>query len=316
MTNDSELEPITGQRILVTGVTGWVAGPLATSLAAAGNEVFGAARFKDPDKRQEVVDAGVQPVAIDLARGNFDDVPHDLDLVLHFAVAKADNFDLAFKVNAEASGDLMEAAAQRSDKLRAFFHCSSTAVYAPSGQQPRVESDLLGDSHRPMPGMPTYSISKIAAEVLVKYQSRRLGVPTVIARLNVPYGDTYGWPLFHLMMMEHGMAIPVHVDAPTSYTPIHADDIAASIPYLLSYADAPARIVNWGGDEVVSVEEWSAFLGELSGLTPTFESTTATIPAIIPDLSLLHDAGFHSSVGWRDGFRRMVQTSRPDLLKH
>ena len=121
--------------------------------------------------------------------------------------------------------------------------------------------------------------------------------------------------MLHLMMMEHGMAIPVHVDGPTSYTPIHADDIAASIPHLLTYAEAPARIVNWGGDEVASIEEWAAYLGELSGLTPTFEPTTATIPAIIPDLTLLHDAGFRSSVGWRDGFRRMVTTSRPDLLK-
>jgi UDP-glucuronate 4-epimerase len=315
MLDTSDIKPITDKRILVTGATGWVAGPLAASLAAAGNEVFGAARFKDPDTRQPLIDAGVAPLPLDLVGGDFSDVPADLDLVLHFAVAKADNFDLAFKVNADASADLMEAAAERSDQLQAFFHCSSTAVYAPNGQEPRAETDLLGDSHRPMPGMPTYSISKIAAEVLVKYQSRKLGVPTVIARLNVPYGDTYGWPLFHLMMMEHGMAVPVHVDGPTSYTPIHADDIAASIPFLLSYASSPARIVNWGGDEVTSVEEWCEFLGELSGLTPKVEPTTATIPAIIPDLSLLHDAGFHSTVGWRDGFRRMVATSRPDLLK-
>ncbi len=309
------MEPMTGQRILVTGVTGWVAGPVATSLAAAGNEVFGVARFKDPEQRVPLEEAGVTPLAIDLASGDLSAVPADLDLVLHFAVAKADNFDIAFKINADASADLMEAAAERSDRLQAFFHCSSTAVYAPAGQEPRVETDLLGDSHRPMPGMPTYSISKIAAEVLVKYQARRLGVPTVIARLNVPYGDTYGWPLFHLLMMEQGMAIPVHVDGPTSYTPIHADDITASLPHLLSYADSPARIVNWGGDQVVSVEDWSTYLGELTGLTPTFEPTTATIPAIIPDLTLLHEAGFASSVDWRDGFRRMVEASRPDLLQ-
>jgi UDP-glucuronate 4-epimerase len=313
--NTSDIKPITGKRVLVTGATGWVAGPLAGSLAAAGNEVFGAARFKDPATRQPLIDAGVTPLSLDLARGDYGDLPTDLDFVLHFAVVKADNFDLAFKVNAEASADLMEAAAAASDTLQAFFHCSSTAVYAPHGHEPRVETDLLGDSHRPMPGMPTYSISKIAAEVLVKYQSRKLGIPTVIARLNVPYGDTYGWPLFHVMMMEHGMAVPVHVDAPTSYTPIHADDIAASIPYLLTYADSPARIVNWGGDEVTSIEEWCEYLGELTGLVPNLEPTTATLPAIIPDLSLLHDVGFHSTVGWRNGFRRMVATSRPDLLK-
>ena len=308
------ITPLTGKRILVTGATGWVAGPLATSLAAAGNEVFGAARFKDPATREPLVDGGVTPLAIDLASGDLSDVPADLDLVLHFAVAKADDFELAFRVNADASADLMAAAAERSDRLEAFFHCSSTAVYAPAGQSPRVETDLLGDSHRPMPGMPTYSISKIAAEVLVKYQARKLGLPTVIARLNVPYGDTYGWPLFHIMMMEAGMAVPVHVDGPTSYTPIHADDIAASIPHLLSYADTPARIVNWGGSEVVSVEEWSEYLAELCGLEMKLEPTEATIPAIVPDMSLLDATGFTPSVSWKDGYRRMVETSRPDLL--
>jgi UDP-glucuronate 4-epimerase len=305
---------ITGRRVLVTGVTGWVAGPVARALAAAGNEVVGAARFRDPAARTPFEQAGVRTVSIDLGRGRFDEVPADLDLVLHFAVAKSDSFDHAFAVNAEGSADLMEVASQRSDRLAAFFHCSSTAVYAPQGREPRRETDLLGDSHRPMPGMPTYSISKIAAEVLVKYQSRRLGVPTVIARLSVPYGDTYGWPLFHLLMMEQGMAVPVHVDQPTSYSPIHADDITASIPSLLTLASTPATIVNWGGDEVVSIEEWCDHLAELTGLAAVVEPTEATIPAIVPDLTLLHGTGFASSVTWRDGFRRMVESSRPDLL--
>ena len=254
-------------------------------------------------------------MAIDLAKGDFANLPADLDLVLHFAVAKADNFDLAFRVNAEGSADLMAAVAATSPGLQGFLHCSSTAVYEPVHGSPRKETDLLGDSHRPMPGMPTYSISKIAAEVLVKHTSRRLGVPTVIARLNVPYGDDYGWMLFHLIMMERGMAVPVHVDAPTDYTPIHSDDIVRSIPYLLSLATAPATIVNWGGDEVVSIEDWSNEMGRLTGLTPSFGPTTATIASIVPDLERLHATGFRSQVGWREGLRRLVATARPDLLK-
>jgi len=139
-------------------------------------------------------------------------------------------------------------------------------------------------------------------------------VPTVIARLNVPYGDTYGWMLFHLMMMERNIPVPVHVDQPTSYTPIHADDIARSIPYLLSFASTPAEIVNWGGDQVVSIEDWCEEMGRLTGLVPSFNPTTATIAAIVPDLEKLHSAGFRSSVDWREGIRRQITTSRPELL--
>lgn len=309
------MEPLRGKRILVTGVTGWVAGPLAASLAAEGNTVFGAARFRDPDQRQPWVDRGVTPVSIDLENDRLDEVPSDLDLVLHFAVAKSSDFEQAFASNAEGSANLMAVAADRSDDLR-FFHCSSTAVYAPHDHDPRKETDLLGDSHRPMPGMPTYSISKIAGEVLVKHTAKRLGVPTVIARLNVPYGDSYGWMLFHLMMMERNIPVPVHVDQPTSYTPIHADDIARSIPYLLSFASTPAEIVNWGGDQVVSIEDWCEEMGRLTGLVPSFNPTTATIAAIVPDLEKLHSSGFRSSVDWRDGIRRQIATSRPELLKN
>ena len=44
------LPPLTGKRILVTGATGMVGGPLAQALAAD-NTVFGGARFTNPKAR-------------------------------------------------------------------------------------------------------------------------------------------------------------------------------------------------------------------------------------------------------------------------
>lgn len=306
----NELAQLKGKRVLVTGVTGWVAGPVATTLAANGNTVFGAARFQDSAQREPLIAQGVETISIDLQKGRFDEVPNDIDVVLNFAVAKVNNFEVAFAANAEGAADLMEIC-----RPQAFLHCSSTAVYEPNDHNPRLETDPLGDSHRPMPGMPTYSISKIAAEVLVRHTSKRLGIPTVIARLNVPYGDTYGWMMFHLMMMERGMPVPVHTNQPTTYTPIHSDDIVRSIPYLLSLASSPASIVNWGGEDVAGIEDWCNEMGRLTGLTPEFAPTEATIAAIIPDLTKLHSTGFRSEVPWQEGIRRQLAASRPDLLK-
>ena len=304
------MQQITGKRVLVTGVTGWVAGPIAAALAANGNTVYGAARFKDPTQRERWLAQGVEPISIDLAKGRFNEVPQGIDIIFNFAVAKVSDFDLAFTANAEGAAELMD----RCKDAEAFFHCSSTAVYEPNDHKPLLETDPLGDSHRAMPGMPSYSISKIAAEVLVRHTSKRLGLPTVIARLNVPYGDNYGWMLFHLMMMERNIAVPVHIDQPTSYAPIHSDDMVRSLPYLLSLASAPATIVNWGGEEVAGIEDWCGEFGRLTGLTPQFAPTEATIAAIIPDLTKMHETGFRSEIGWRDGIRRLVETSRPDLL--
>ena len=39
---------------------------------------------------------------------------------------------------------------------------------------------------------------KIAAEAAVRTAARLFDVPTVIARLNTPYGETGGWPYYHL----------------------------------------------------------------------------------------------------------------------
>ena len=236
-------------------------------------------------------------------------MPADLDYVLHFAVAKTNDFARDLTANADGAAHLME----RVQGVDAFFHCSSGGVYQEHDHDHLKEDAPLGDSHRAA-GMQSYSISKIAAETMVQYTAKRLGIPTVIARLSVPYGDTFGWPFFHVMMLEHGMAIPVHTDAPSQYNPLNLDDIIASLPYLLASASTPANVVNWGGDEIVSVEEWCGLIGELIDKPVTFEHTDASVPPLILDVGKLNDLGFHSSVTWKDGITRLVRTSRPDLV--
>ena len=218
---------------------------MAARLAAAGNTVYGAARFADPAQREPHEANGISTIRVDLEHGDLDEVPDGLDYVLHFAVAKTNDFGRDLTANADGAANLME----KVQGVEAFFHCSSGGVYQEHEHDHLKEDAPLGDSHRAA-GMESYSISKIAAETLVQYTSKRLGIPTVIARLSVPYGDTFGWPFFHVMMLEHGMAIPVHTDAPSQYNPLNLDDIVASLPYLLASASTPANIVNWGGDEV------------------------------------------------------------------
>lgn len=201
-----------GKKILVTGPTGQVAFPLACTLAKS-NEVWGAARFSDAKKKAALEAAGVTCVATDLGSGEFDGLPTDFDYVLHLAVARGatPDFDGDLRANAEAAGLLMA----HCRRAKAFLHCSTTGVYQPKDHEPIVESDPLGDNHRVM--MPTYSIAKIAAEAVVRYAARQLGLPTVIARLNTPYGNNGGWMYYHLLMMKNGVDITVHSDAPSVY---------------------------------------------------------------------------------------------------
>jgi nucleoside-diphosphate-sugar epimerase len=292
-------------RILVTGATGQVALPVALGLAAR-NDVIALARFKDAAKRERLEAAGVRCIMADLARGSLDGVPVDVDYVCNFAVVKSNRWDVDIAGNAEAAGLLMA----HCRGARAFLHCSSTGVYEAADGSPQRESDPLGDNHRVM--MPTYSISKIAAEAVVRTTCRLFEVPTTIARLNVPYGDDGGWPGFHLALMLAGRAVPVHPDGPSRFNPIHDDDILATLPGMLEAASVPATIVNWGGDEETSIEAWCEFMAELVGIEARFERTEGTIGGIPTDNTLRRSLVGPTTVSWKDGFRRMVEAQASD----
>src|ERR1019366_2824329 len=115
------MQMLSGEKILITGVSGQIAGPLARYLAQD-NEVWGIARFRPPeagvirqvvaeapDPRQTLEAAGIKTVAIDLASGALDELPSDFTYVVHLAVFQTAgyDYDTALRVNAEGTGLLM-----------------------------------------------------------------------------------------------------------------------------------------------------------------------------------------------------------------
>jgi nucleoside-diphosphate-sugar epimerase len=293
----------------VTGATGQVALPVALALARH-NDVVGLARFTDTVARERLERAGVTCSPVDLADPDLTSVPPGPDVVLNFAVVKSGRWDVDLRANAEATGLLMAHCA----KATAFLHCSSTGVYQPAGRHELVETDPLGDNHRAI--MPTYSISKIAAEAVVRTECRQLALRTTIARLNVPYGDNGGWPAWHLESILAAAPVAVHPNGPNLYNPIHEDDIIAMLPALVDAATVPATIVNWGGDEQASIEEWSAYLGQLVDRPVRFEETEQTIESVTTDNTKRRAIAGPTTVSWRDGFARMVRARHPELLPH
>lgn len=299
---------LSGKRILVTGPTSQVALPVVARLAPD-NEVFGLARFEKQESRDAVEALGAQTLAVDLAEGDFRDVPRDFDYVLHFAVVRSGEFDYDLRANAEGVGLLMA----HCREARAFLHCSTAGVYHDEGREPLKETDPLGDNHRVM--MPTYSLCKIAAESVVRTSARLFDLPTTIARFSVPYGDNGGWPWYHLMMMNAGAPIPVHTDGPSYYNLIHEDDYVGMLPGMLAQASVPATTLNWGGSEPTSIEEWCDYLTELTGLEAKLSPTENTLRGIQLDPAKMHALVGRTQVNWKDGIRRMVAARNPELLK-
>ena len=206
-----------GKRILVTGPTSQVGRPVVAALGEQ-NEVWALARFSKAEDRQAVEALGAYTATIDLATGDFDNLPDDFDYVLNFAVVKSGDFSYDLAANAEGAGLLMA----HCRRAKAFLHCSTGGVYQYAGHKPLREEDPLGDNHRVL--MPTYSLTKIAAESVVRFAARQWQIPTTIARLSVPYGSAGGWPFYHLLTMKAGKPIPVHPEQPNLYNPHHEDD--------------------------------------------------------------------------------------------
>jgi len=231
---------LTNEKILITGPTSQVGYPVARELARH-NEVYGLARFSASADRARIEALGVKCLSADLAAGSLDHVPDDFTYVLHFAVTKSgeDRFDYDLAANAEGTGRLMS----RCRGVKAWLQCSSAGVYQPAGHKLLKETDPLGDNHRNL--LPTYSICKIATETVARFACREWNIPTIIARLSVPYGDNGGWPSMHLDCMLSANPVPVHSDRPSLYNPIHEDDYMDQIPKLLAAATVPATTVNW-----------------------------------------------------------------------
>lgn len=300
------METLEGHRIVVLGATGMVATPVVRHLAAD-NEVWGVARFKNRRARQGLEDLGVHTVVFDMADPDLGVLPTGVDFVINLSVSHAPDFDTALRANAETLGLVMG----HFRDARAFLHCSSTGVYAPNGDHPMCEDDPLGDNHRAL--LETYSISKIAAESVARLSARLFDLPTVIPRLNVPYGDSLAWPAMHLECILAGVPIEVLPGAPSVYSPIHTDDLIRQIPRLLSVASVPAVTVNWAGPEVVSVQEWCRYLGGLVGKEPVFAETTKALPSVAVDVTRMEQLIGPAEVRWRDGMARMVAAAHPEL---
>ena len=79
-----------------------------------------------------------------------------------------------------------------------------------------------------------------------------------------------------------------------------------------------ATIVNWCGDEPVTVQAWSAYFGELLGVEAKVE--VENVPegvsrGSVGDTTKRRSITGPCQVEWRDGFRRMAKQLYPERIQ-
>ncbi|WP_225728315.1 MULTISPECIES: NAD(P)-dependent oxidoreductase [unclassified Nocardia] len=287
-----------GTRILVTGGTGQVARPVVEALAAD-NEVCCLGRFGDPTARAELAELGVETVVWDMATDDLAGVPRDFTHVLHSAVWRGNgrDFEETARVNAAGTARLMTHCAT----AEAFLYVSSGVVYnrADPAHRYRVGDPLGGQA----PWLPTYPVAKLTAEGVVRGLAEALALPTVIARLNIVYGPygNGGVPVILFDQMRKGQSCAVPLEGQNYCNLLHTDDVVRQVPLLWAAAQAPALVVNWGGDEEVGWTDLLTYMSALTGVPLRLERSEFSRETALFDPEERRALIGDCSVGWRRG---------------
>ncbi|MEV8533598.1 NAD(P)-dependent oxidoreductase [Streptomyces sp. NPDC051211] len=301
-----------GKKILITGGTGQVAGPVAKSLAQH-NEVWALGRFGTPGAAEDLTRHGITTFRWDMSDPGddaLDGLPADFTHVFHSAVQRGEDgdFNAAVEANTVAAGRLMT----HCRTAEAFLYVSTGALYA------RQTLDHAYREDDPVDGvadwLPVYPVVKIATEGTVRAYARTLGLPTLIARLNIAYGPGgYGGvPMIYFKRMLAGEPIPVPLEGQNWSSLLYTDDLVAQVPRLWEAADVPATLTNWGGDESVGMTDVLRYLEELTGVEAKLKPSAVTRETYRFDPALRRKLTGPCTVGWREGLRRTVESLYPE----
>jgi UDP-glucuronate 4-epimerase len=301
-----------GKKILITGGTGQTARPVAEALAAD-NEVWCVGRFTTPGVEDKLRAHGITTYHWDMSKGTLDDLPDDFTHVMHSAVHRGydGNFETAIEINSVAVGRLMTHCCA----AEAFLHISTGAIYK------RQTLDHQYKETDPLDGvadwLPTYPVCKIAAEGVARAYARTLGLPTMIARLNISYGPAShgGVPVIYFRKMLAGEPIPVPPQGQNWTSLIHTDDIVRQVPLLWRSATVPATVVNWGGDEPVGMTDCARYMSELAGVEATFTTAETPRETYAFDSSKRRALIGDCTVEWHAGIRRTLEVHFPEIMR-
>jgi UDP-glucuronate 4-epimerase len=272
---------ISGERILVTGVTGTIGSALALHLAPD-NEVWGLARFAGADTREEeaftavatppptrgfstredLEAAGITVRAVDLASGELGELPDDFTYVLHLAWLRADldHLEDAFRANVEGAGLLL----QHCCTAKAALVMSGMGVYSANDDPWWAYSERDPVGRGATAYAPTSPACKLGLESVARFCARAFDLPVVITRLNTLTGLPGTFPGMHIDAVMQGRTLTAPSD-PTPHSPIHIDDMKWMLEPLLDAASTTACITNWCGDDVTTVQDWVRDTAEWSG---------------------------------------------------
>ena len=243
--------------ILITGITGFIAGHLAERLLRTGSSVRGTARRATPTFEvsgqpsvgtTSKVSPGLETIQADLLDpGALEQAAVGCRAVVHAAAWTGGpelSPEAGYRVNVEGTRNVLDAA--RAAGVERFIYVSSVAVYGLN------RAPLIIESMPTPPVGQAYSDSKIAAEKLV----RGSGLPYVMIRPASTYGPRgTAWTVGPIEQIKRGTLVLLGRDAGL-VTPGYIDNVVDGLMLTLTHPAALGETFNLCDDRAVTFREF------------------------------------------------------------
>lgn len=250
----------TGDRVLVTGASGFTGGHLARALAARGYRVR--ALVRDAEGARDLATAGIELCPGDLKdSSSLDRAMQDVAMVYHIAAIYRQAGVPAAEyraVNVQAVDAVVRSAARAG--ARRVVHCSTVGVHGDVEHPPANEDAPL------RPG-DIYQVTKVEGEAAARAAAAEAGIELVIAR---PSG-IYGPGDRRLLKLFRGVArgrFPILGKGDIYYHLTYVDDLVEGFRLCGTVPAAAGRTYILAGGEVGTLKELVALIARETGRKP------------------------------------------------
>ncbi|MFC1994244.1 NAD-dependent epimerase/dehydratase family protein [Chloroflexota bacterium] len=295
-----------GKKVLIVGASGFVGYKLALELCQ-GNEVYGLARFREQNIKEQLESGGVICIAKDMSKESLDDLPGDFDYVFNELImtefkSYEERQNEALALNAHLVGRLMD----HCRNAQGFIQTSTNMLYPPS-------SGTVGwrEDENVRPGE-TYPLSKFTGEVVATFCSTLWDIPTCILRLGHPYSEEGGAVYMLADRIARREPIAVNKRQLRAYNPIYLSDYIRYSILAADFCAVPPRVMNVGGIEIVPQLELLERLGKALSIEPIIVDKDAprlplTEPTWVTDITLLIKLMGEPLVLLEEGIKRVSE---------
>jgi len=324
------------QKILVTGVAGFLGSHLLDALLGSGHEVVGVdnlAMGTVDNIAHQIDHPAFRFVQRDVSNPDaFGDLDLDFDCVAHLAAFKIPRYGNALdtlRINSKGTEHVLEVARRASAKC---VVASTSDVYGRNPKLPFREDDdcVLGSSKV---ARWSYAISKLFDEQLAFAYQDSFGIPVTVLRFFGSYGPRHhrswwgGPQSVFIDAVLNDREIPIHGDGLQTRSFTYVSDTVAGIYAAIVKPEANGDVFNIGSTHEITILDLARTIkrlcdtpGELKLRFTPYESFTGRsyedVRRRIPDVSRCEEIlGVKASVGLEDGLTRTIEWQRRATLR-